>query len=180
MKAISRSVYNVVGDRSRSNAVDRIEEGASKTEPGAVAGTYSDESRIWDMNMLSLLMMTFKWMSYWITRDQWGLLEKAVFCDQSTVLHLRLSHGGGDLGAMGSAFKIPITETRASEGIMCTMDAYSADAHRICSHWCHAVEFCDSWPEVNFHHFVVQCKLKQQCFPQTFPSVSVKNLTSSI
>lgn len=104
-------------------------------------------------------------MSYSIPRDQWGLLEKAVFCDQPTVFYLWLWCGKE---AQGAAFEIPFTETetQASEGIMCSMDAHAADTHRMSPLWCLAVKFCDSWPVVTFPHYVLHCKLKQHRFPR--------------
>ena len=53
---------------------------------------------------------------------------------------------------------------------MCSVDAHAADTHRISPLGCRAVKFCDSWPVVNFHHYVLQCKSKQQCILQTFLS----------
>lgn len=128
------------------------------------------------MKMPSLLRMTYKWMSYWITRDRWGFEGKAMFCDQSTVFYL----WWGQPRAVGPSSKGPFTETqtRASEGIMCSVDAQTVDTHRISPLWCRTVKLCDSWPVVNFHHYVLQCKSKQQSFPQTFLSVrGWKNLT---
>lgn len=65
---------------------------------------------------------------------------------------------------------------------MCSAAAHTADTHRVSSLWWRTLKFCDSWPVINFHHYVLQCKLKQQCILQTLLSVveKKKKITTSI
>lgn len=57
-----------------------------------------------------------------------------MFGDQSTVFYPRLHRGGGAAqGDRPRLVKDPLTETQsvASEGTMCSVDAHTADTHRI-------------------------------------------------
>lgn len=99
-----------------------------------------------------------------------------MFCDQSGAFYLGLGLCQGQPRARGPQ----PPQSGASQGMMCRVDAHIADTHRISPLRRCSVEFHDSWPVINPHCYVLQCKIRQLCpLPRTHTHIYLSQIKTS-